>query len=81
MLALLLPSERGRSYVGETGRPLAVLLHQHRHNLKEGLVQYSKLAQRVYEESHRASWDVVGFWKLEATTGVGNTRNGPIRHT
>jgi hypothetical protein len=30
-----IPSECGRSYTGETGRPLAVRLHQHRHNFKE----------------------------------------------
>jgi hypothetical protein len=30
--------ECGRSYIGETGRPLAVLLREHKHNLKEGLL-------------------------------------------
>jgi hypothetical protein len=28
-----IPCECGRSYIGETGRPLAVLLGEHRHNL------------------------------------------------
>jgi predicted GIY-YIG superfamily endonuclease len=32
-----IPCEFGRSYIGETGRPLAVRLREHRHNLKEGL--------------------------------------------
>ncbi|PNF31038.1 hypothetical protein B7P43_G17855, partial [Cryptotermes secundus] len=32
-----IPCECGRSYIGETGRPLAVRLREHRHNLKEGL--------------------------------------------
>jgi hypothetical protein len=36
--------ECGRSYIGETGRPLAVLLREHRHNLQQGLLQKSKLA-------------------------------------
>jgi predicted GIY-YIG superfamily endonuclease len=31
-----IPCECGRSYIGETGRPLAVRLREHRHNLKEG---------------------------------------------
>jgi hypothetical protein len=31
--------ECGRSYIGETGRPLAVRLCVHRHNLKEGLLK------------------------------------------
>jgi predicted GIY-YIG superfamily endonuclease len=34
-----IPSERGRSYIGETGRPLAVRLREHRHNLQQGLLE------------------------------------------
>jgi hypothetical protein len=30
-----IPYECGRSYIGETGRPLAVELHEHEHNLRE----------------------------------------------
>jgi hypothetical protein len=45
-----IPCECGRSYIGETGRPLAVVLREHRHNLKYGLLEKSKLAQRAYEE-------------------------------
>jgi hypothetical protein len=30
-----IPCEGGRSYVSETGRPLAVRLHEHSHNYKE----------------------------------------------
>jgi hypothetical protein len=30
-----IPCEWGRSYIGETGRHLAVWLHEHGHNLKE----------------------------------------------
>jgi hypothetical protein len=51
-----IPCECGRSYVGETGRPLTVRLHVHRHNLKEGLLEKSKLAENYYEEGHK-----VGF--------------------
>jgi hypothetical protein len=32
-----IPYECGRSYIGETGRTLAVRLPEHRHNLKQGL--------------------------------------------
>jgi hypothetical protein len=40
-----IPCECGRSYTGETGRPLAMQLREHRQNLKEGLLEKSKLAQ------------------------------------
>jgi hypothetical protein len=45
-----IPCEFGRSYNGETGRPLATRFYEHRHNLKEGLVEKSKLGQHVCEE-------------------------------
>jgi AraC-like DNA-binding protein len=38
--------ECGRSYTGETGRPLAVWLREYRHKLKEGLLEKSKLTQK-----------------------------------
>jgi hypothetical protein len=48
-----IPCECGRSYIGETGRTLAVRLHEHtcRHNFKAGLLEKSKLAQHAYEEA------------------------------
>jgi hypothetical protein len=60
-----IPCECGRSYIGETGRPLTLRLREH--SLKEGLLEKSKLAQRAYEEGHRVGWDEVVFWKLEVT--------------
>jgi predicted GIY-YIG superfamily endonuclease len=53
----IISCECGRRYIGETGRPLAVRLRGHRHNLKEGLLEKSKLAQHVYEEGHIVGWD------------------------
>jgi hypothetical protein len=47
-----IPCECGRSYTGETGRPQAVQLREHRHNLKVGLLQRPELAQHTYEEGH-----------------------------
>jgi hypothetical protein len=47
------PCECGRSYTGETGRPLAVRAREPRHNLRQGLLEKSKLAQHAYEERHR----------------------------
>jgi hypothetical protein len=47
-----IPCECGRSYTGETGRPLAVRLRGQRHNLQQRLLEKSKLAQHAYEEDH-----------------------------
>jgi hypothetical protein len=47
-----IPCECGRSYIIETGRPLAVRPREHKHNFKEGLIEKSKLAQHAYEEDH-----------------------------
>jgi hypothetical protein len=46
----VIPYQCGRSYVGETGRPLAVQLHEHRHNLRQGLLEELKLAQHVMKK-------------------------------
>jgi hypothetical protein len=37
----------GSSYIGEAGRPVAMWLYEHRHNLKGALLEISKLAQHV----------------------------------
>jgi hypothetical protein len=58
-----IPCEYGRSYIGQTGRSLAMRLREHSHNLKEGLLEKSKLTQHAYEEGHRIGWDKLGFWK------------------
>jgi hypothetical protein len=44
-----IPCECGRSYIGETSRPLAVQLREHRHKLQQGLLEKSKLTQNAYE--------------------------------
>jgi hypothetical protein len=36
---------------------LCWLIHEHRHNLKESLLEKSKLAQHAYEEGHRVGYD------------------------
>jgi hypothetical protein len=43
--------------MGETGRPLAVRISEHRHNLQQGLLEISKIVQHAYEEGHRVGWD------------------------
>jgi hypothetical protein len=47
-----IPCECSRSYIGETGRRLAVRLREYRYDLKEGLLEKSKLRQYAYEEVH-----------------------------
>jgi hypothetical protein len=69
--------ECGRSYIGETGGLLAMLLHEQRYNLKVGLLEKSKLVQHGYEEAEMK----LGFWKLKITADIGNPRSWPIWHT
>jgi predicted GIY-YIG superfamily endonuclease len=63
-----IPCECGRSYIGETGRPLAVRLREHRHNLKEGLLEKSKLVQHAYEEDHKVMWDQARVLEVESNS-------------
>jgi hypothetical protein len=48
------------------GRPLAMRLRQHRHNLKQGLLDKSKLAQHAYEEGHKVGWDKARILNIES---------------
>jgi hypothetical protein len=41
-----------------------VRIREHRYNLKQGLIEKSKLAQHAYEEDHRVSWDEVRVLSL-----------------
>jgi hypothetical protein len=51
-----IPCECGRSYIGQTGRPLDLRIREHRYNLTEGILEKFKLAQHAYEECHRVGW-------------------------
>jgi hypothetical protein len=59
------PSEYGRSCFGETGRPLAVRLCEHKRDLREGLLEIPKLAPRAYEQGHRVSWDEAKIFEVD----------------
>jgi hypothetical protein len=63
-----IPFECGRSYIGNTGKPPAVRLHEHRQNLQQGLLEKSKLAQHAYEEGHRVGWDDAKILELESNS-------------
>jgi predicted GIY-YIG superfamily endonuclease len=51
-----IPCECGRCYTGETGRPLGIRIREHMNNLKQGLMEKSRLAKHAYEEGHRTQW-------------------------
>jgi hypothetical protein len=55
-----------RNLVGETDRPLAVHLHEHRHNLKLGVLEKSKVAQHAYMEGHRVGWEEDRVFEIES---------------
>ncbi|PNF24633.1 hypothetical protein B7P43_G00740 [Cryptotermes secundus] len=48
-------------------RPLAVRIREHRHNLKQGLLEKSRLAQHAYE-GHRVSWDEARILEVESNS-------------
>jgi predicted GIY-YIG superfamily endonuclease len=60
-----IPCECGRSYVGETGRPLSVRIGEHKLNLKNGLLDKSKLARHAFEEDHQISWNEAKILEIE----------------
>jgi hypothetical protein len=63
-----IPCECGRSYIGITGRPLAMWLLEHRYNLKECLIEKSNLAYPVYEEDHMVGWDEARILEIESNS-------------
>jgi hypothetical protein len=55
-----IPCEGGRSYIDETGRPLAVRL--------QGLLEKSKLAQHAYEEGHTTCSEDARILEIESNS-------------
>jgi hypothetical protein len=60
-----IPCECGRSYVGESSRPLSVRIGEHKVNLKNGLLDKSKLAQHAFEEGHQISCNEAKILQIE----------------
>jgi hypothetical protein len=58
----------GRSHVGETGRPLSVRIGEHKLNLKNGLLDKSKLAQHAFEEGHQISYNEAKILQVEVNS-------------
>jgi hypothetical protein len=63
-----IPCECGRSYVGETGRPLSVRIGEHKFNLQYDLLDKSKLAQHAFEEGHQISWNEATILQIEVNS-------------
>jgi hypothetical protein len=55
-------------------------LREHRHNLQQGLLEKSILAQQAYEEDHRVGCDDARILEITITAGIENIRNRPIWH-
>jgi hypothetical protein len=66
-----IPCESGTSYIGETGRLLGVRLREHTHNIKEGLIENSKLAQNAYEEGRWIGWNEARILECENNGSYG----------
>jgi hypothetical protein len=43
-------------------------LREHRHNLKEGHLEKSKLAQHAFEEGQRVNWDEARILEIESNS-------------
>jgi hypothetical protein len=43
-------------------------LCEHRHNLQQGLLEKSKLAQHAYEEGHKVGWDDARVLEIESNS-------------
>jgi hypothetical protein len=52
----------------KTSRPLEVRIKEHNHNLKQGLLEKSKLIQHAYEEGHRIKSDEAKVIQKEPST-------------
>jgi hypothetical protein len=63
-----IPCECGRSYVGETGRHLSVSIGEHKLNLKNCLLDKSKLAQHAFEDGHQISWNEAKVLQIEVNS-------------
>ena len=48
--------------------PLSMRLQEHGHNLKEGHLKKSKLAQHAFEEGHRVDWDEARILEIDRSS-------------
>jgi hypothetical protein len=63
-----MPCECGRSYECKTGRTLSVRIGEHKFNLKNGLLDKLKLAQRAFAVDHQISWNEAKILQIEVNS-------------
>jgi hypothetical protein len=63
-----IPCDCGRCYIRETGRPLEVRIEEHKHNLTQGLLEKSKLAQHAYEDGQKLGWNEAKVLQIDSNT-------------
>jgi hypothetical protein len=51
--AYSIPCDCGRCYIGETSRPLEVLIREHKYHLTQSFLEKSKLAQHTYKAGRK----------------------------
>jgi hypothetical protein len=78
MLLRVHSCECDRSYNGERGRPLTMWLYEHRIYCKRSLLKNQDRPNMPTRRVIESAGMKPGFWKLNATTGIGNARNRPI---
>jgi hypothetical protein len=54
--------------IGETSRPLEIRIKEHKHNLTQGLLEKSKVAQHAHEEGHKVCWKEAKVLQIEPNT-------------
>jgi hypothetical protein len=63
-----IPCECGGEYIGDTSRPLNVMIREHKCNLGEGHFDKSKLASHAVEKGHTINWTNTTMLHFEANS-------------
>jgi hypothetical protein len=72
-----IPCDCGRCYIGETNRPLEARIKEHKYNLRQGLLEKSKLPQYACEEGRRICCTESKVMQIEPNTTSGSTKIRP----
>jgi predicted GIY-YIG superfamily endonuclease len=63
-----IPCNCGRCYIGETSWYLELRIKEHKYNLRQDLLEKSKLCQHAYEEGHKICWTEAKVLQTEQNT-------------
>jgi hypothetical protein len=63
-----IPWDCGRCYIGETSRPLEASIKEQKHNLTQGLLEKSKLAQHAHKEDSKICWKDAKVLQIKSNT-------------